>query len=345
MRYVALVACSVAAVLCMASPAYAEASPPNIGEIVDTLQESSVYIAEGTEGTNSDTAAVLEGQMREDDQIVIVMLPSDAEITTEEIQQITTQIADGVGESVIVGVSIGDTFDAAATSLPAGVADELMRNADTVSQSPLDTMGTFIRNVHDWERLHPGQVVKTEPEAVAVPGGPDLTLPVGGVTALVLSSVITAALIVRKRRRMTHSKVKYTAPPVLNEWVKQFVRLSESKELKGSTMATLLVDVSRHTEAYFTRLSPSNRRDQAQLDAFTGNFERVRNIVDTYLQTKREPQYAPSDPREILQKCEATVRDFAEHIQENVRNKNREDMLDFEVNVKIISAQRPTRYN
>jgi hypothetical protein len=345
MRRVALATCSVAIFVAFATtPVHATTSSSNMGDIIETLQGSSVYIAPGTEGTNSDTAAMLERQILESDQIVIVILPSDAESTSEEVQQLTQDIADKLDDSAVVGISIGESYDAASDLLPAGVADELMKKADTVSQSPIDTMSTFIRNVHNWERLHPDQVVKTETVEVAPSDGINPVVPIGGVSVLVLSGALITALILRRRRRIPQKRVKYTAPGVLNDSVSALMRASQSREIKDTEMAEAIIDVCRHSEAYFNKLSRSDRRDTAQIDAFQSNFERIRRIVDTYGNTVREPEYAPSDPIIIKKKSVEAVNAFAEKILHSVRSKNRELMLDFEVNVKMITAQKPHRF-
>ena len=360
MRKVALAACGVITLLCMATPAYANASP-DTGDIVEALQESPIYIAPGTEGTNSDTAAVLEGQMREDDSIVIVMLPSDENTTTSDLEDLTQEISSGLGDGVIVGVSIGDTYDAYASTLPPGVADELMQNADTVSQSPLDTMGTFIRNVHDWERLHPGQVVKPEPEgAPAGSEGFNAGVPVSIGSGVLVAVLVTTGVILFKRRRKTriHEDVMFTSPRAINGYVHTLMELHdqlaspefERRENKRRDkkkgfdsslvrMADALVDVCKYTEAYFSRLHPDKRLSSSVRDTYIEHLQTIETVVKRYMDMTLNPDFY-DDPEPAREAGVSSVEGFAEFVLKCIRQNNRTAMTDYSVGTKILAAQR-----
>ena len=355
MRQVALAALSVFAALLMGGPAHAAASP-DTGDIIDALHGAPVYIAPGTEGTNNDTAALLEGQMHKGDSIVIVMLPSDANTSQEELQHVTQQISDALGKNVVVGVSVGSTYDATGPSLPAGTADELMGNAETVSQSPIDTMGTFIRNVHDWEQLHPEQV-KTSHEAASHPAGFNpAPLVIGGVLGVLL--VVSAGVVIRRRRKtQIHDEVQFNAPHGVGNQIKALMELRSQllgsdftyrEEPRGrgknvtsqpASMADALQDVCKYTEAYFSRLHPDKRLSSTVRDTYIEHLETIQSVVKRYIDITLHPEYYDT-PDADRQNGLESVQGFAEFALKCIRQNNRTAMTDYTVGTKILSAQR-----
>ncbi|MGV9001876.1 MAG: hypothetical protein ACOH18_02880 [Candidatus Saccharimonadaceae bacterium] len=354
MKRITLAALGVLAVFGIAAPAYASESP-DIGGIVDALHGSSVYIAPGTEGTNSDTAAMLKGQMRDGDSIALVMLPSNQAISSESLQQITQKISDDLGGSIVVGISLGDNYDAIAPSLPAGIADELMRNADTVSQSSIDTMGTFVRNVHDWERLHPEQV--SRPDDVALAGSSSSFIP-ESIGAGLISFLVTSIIIVVLRRRKTriHEEVRFNAPRGISGSIRSLMEFRETidspelrrrsiKNLKNSRtnslddMSTALLDVCKYTEAYFSRLHPDNRLSSGVRETYEKHLLTIEQVTKRFIDMTLYPEYYDDAASSKLQGVES-VQGFAEFVLNCIRQNNRTAMTDYTVGTKILSAQR-----
>lgn len=332
MRRLVWVAVGLFVAVFAAAPAYA--ATPDVDDIVAALQESSVYVAEGATGTNSDTAAMLEAQLYESDHIAIVMLPSDGISSSQEADALAGQISDALNNEDIVAVAAGDFYGADGDILPAGTADELMNRANAVSQTSIDTVNTFIRNVHDWVRANPQQV--EVPEAVAA-AGPDLTwIWFVALGLLVIPGTIIALTVARRR---THAAVKYTAPGGLNDPIRQLMNLGKRIPERDGRMAEAINDVCRHTEAYFTRLSPQKRRDDAAIRAFEINLVRIREIVDVYIDTLKNREYF-DDPKETQTEALEAVQVFAESVKTSIKRNNRQAMLDFRVNSQILTAQR-----
>jgi len=304
----------------------------DVDDIIQALQESPVYVADGIEGTNSNTANVLMGQLSEDDNIVLVMLPSDEAATPEAIERIADQISDGLGGEYIVGVAVGDTYDADADSFPSGVADELMRKADSVSQNPIDTLGTFVRNVHDWVRSHP-EAVAPSPETA---GGSDITvlfitIPI----ALVLSVVVT--FVVRAARRRVREEVQYNGPRQLRETIRNLMNIS--KRIKDNQMRDAIEEVCKYTEAYFSRLHPDKRYSSSAVTAFERHLNSVYSVVERYVDIRNNPEYY-DEPQKLTTNAVASVEDFGEYVLKSIKSNNRRSMTDFTVDTKILSAQR-----
>jgi hypothetical protein len=332
-RRLVCVVLGLSAAFTVATPVYAAPSP-DVNDIIEALQESPVYVAEGADGTNSDTAAMLEAQLNDADNIVIVMLPSDEVATAEEADVLADQIARELDDGSIVAVAAGDSYGADGDILPAGTADQLMHNADTVSQSTIDTIGTFIRNVHDWVRMNPTEVAPL-PEVAAA--GPDLTwllFVVGGIAALGTGGVLAISFA----RRRTHKKVRYSAPGELNADIRGLTNLIPRIPDRSGLMARAIHDVCRHTEAFFTRLS-SKRRDDAAIEAFRNHLARARRVIDVYIDVQRNSEYF-DEPDKVREEALVAIQNLAESIRTSVKRNNREMMLEFTVNTKVLDAER-----
>jgi len=316
--------------LSVSSPASAS---PDVDRIVDALQEASVYVATGTDGTTSDTASTLMEQLRDNDNIVLVMLPEDPTLTTEAASRLADQISNGLDDERIVGVAIGDQFDAAASILPSGTADELMKRADTVSTNSVETLITFARNVHDWQRLNP--------ESIAPPATADAGSWFIWVAGVVIVLVIGAGTLITLRvaQRRTHTQVRYTAPGGLNEPIRRLMNQVKRIPEHDSPMVDAVNNVCRHTEAYFTRLQPQKRHDEVAIQAFEKHLSIVQRVVDVYIDSLKNDDYF-DDARATRQDALEAVTALSDSIRQSVKRNNRGLMLEFTMQTKVLSAER-----
>jgi len=191
--------------------AFLTASPVLAGDyitdIVQALQRAPVYVAPYTEGTDNDTAGKLQTRLNSNDNIVLVMLPSTAEVEFGvDIYTIASRLSEQLENQRIVGLAVGNKVVGYAPNLPVGVAADQMRRAQSVSNDPITALGTFAQNVHLWQKEHPqptsSPMPTPTPTAVPTPDPEILqrnkirvSMSIGVVFIVVFASIILLSLI------------------------------------------------------------------------------------------------------------------------------------------------------
>ena len=310
---------------------------PNANDIIEALQNAPVYVADGTEGTNPDTAGVLLEQLRDNDQVVLVMLPEDPSLTPETLNALTEKISDGLNDERIIGITVGDQFDATASILPSGTADELMKRADTVSTNAVETLITFARNVHDWQRLNPDLVA---PPADPADAGAWMVWLIGGGVVVIISTVIAVVMINRRRIRST---VHYTAPSGLNDYVTRLMRLRENLDAQDTRMRHAIEMVCKHTEAYFKRFT-AEKRVPLTVKAFERHLDRAEQVITEYTYASKNPDYV-DDSKLVIDDGVQSMEALADIILDSIKRGNNKQLMDYKVITTVLKAdgQRDTR--
>ncbi|OGC58160.1 hypothetical protein A2976_00945 [candidate division WWE3 bacterium RIFCSPLOWO2_01_FULL_41_9] len=126
-----------------------------VSDAIEALQDNGpVYVAPDTAGTDINTAAKLQRALREGDNIVLVMLP-ESDGVDSDILSIVRRLSEDLGDSSIIGLSVGRDVIGYAPTLPAGVAADQMRRANSVSNDPVTALITFAQNIHLWQGENP----------------------------------------------------------------------------------------------------------------------------------------------------------------------------------------------
>jgi len=139
-----------------------------VSDAAKALQQTTVYVVPGTAGTDIDTASKLQGMLRSDDNIVLVMLPAEAETGTD-IYSVVKSLSEKLGNQRTIGLAIGNDVIGYGPLLPSGVAADQMHRADSVSNDPVTALGTFARNMHTWLAAHPQPTPTPQPTPVPTP--------------------------------------------------------------------------------------------------------------------------------------------------------------------------------
>ncbi len=184
-----------------------------ITDAVDALQTTRVYVAPGTAGTDPYTAGQLLERLKSGDSIVLVMLPADASVDTD-IFKIASTLSEKLEDQYIIGLAVGREVIGYSNVMPVGEADDQMRRADSVANSSLTALVTFVDNIHKWQasNVMPTPVptatstpkptltpTKTPPPKPKTPPSHQQGFAVVGMSATLL--VLVAILTVFKRRR------------------------------------------------------------------------------------------------------------------------------------------------
>jgi hypothetical protein len=141
-----------------------------ISDAVKALEQAPVYVAPGTQETDIYTAGKLQARLTSGDNIVLVMLPATAEAELGvDITTLARNLSDRLGNRRIVGLAVGNKVVGYAPSLPVGVAADQMSRAQSVANDPVTALGTFVLNIHLWQREHAFSTVSPTPKPAATP--------------------------------------------------------------------------------------------------------------------------------------------------------------------------------
>jgi len=165
MRSTVKVFLAVVLVFLLASPALAE---DYITAAVNTLQNARVYVYPGTEGTDYYTSAKLESLLRDGDDLVLVMLPAEAEAGTD-LLTLARSLSEGLEDTKIIGLAVGRKVIGYAPNLPVGVAADQMERAKSVSNDSVTALVTFSRNIHLWQKANVKQTPTPLPTITPIP--------------------------------------------------------------------------------------------------------------------------------------------------------------------------------
>jgi hypothetical protein len=325
---------SLAALVCLAMLATATAAQAStLDDAVAALKKSHVYIAPGTEGTDSDTAGELAAQLSKGDNLAIVMLPAGS--VSGDLSGFASTLNQQLGGKLILGLVAGDQVVAYSTLLPVGVAGGLMHSAQNVSTNTVETLSTFIQNVHNWQAQNPNATAsKPQKKHSKKSGG----FPVWAIILIVMvgiASVIWYALI-RSHRRDPISGEEYMhfRSPVRDELEK----LAELRaQVADPQMQRTLTQICKDVEAYFTRFSSNPENDSG---AFRTHLENLNSVVRKYVQIQNDDPRYYDDAQGAMNSARQAVDDFADFVVHSIQRGSRAELTEFHVNTDILSAQR-----
>jgi hypothetical protein len=317
---VALVACQVA-------------SAAGIDDVATALKQSPVYVASGTENTDSDTADELAGQLNKGDNIVIVMLPASRLDASGSIGDLVRKIESVTASNKIIGLSVGDEVVGFSRLLPAGTAADLMSRAKSVSTNTSETLSTYVRNVHDWQTNHPEEPAsKPVEDSGGVPGWIFL------VVALAIGACVLIGVIRVSNSNASTESIKFKkSPDVVKELLKKL--LDARQEVRDQSLNNLLVQICTDCEAYFARASRQGKQDSADVEAFTRHLHSLNDVLVRYVDIQDNSRYF-EDADELLQSGYEAIEGFAELVLNSIKRDGRRGLTNFNVDTKILSAQR-----
>lgn len=293
--------------------------------VITWLRSNPVYVDTAAPGTDSDTQGVLTTQLHDGDHILIAMLPEGNVPPGEYAFRINRSL----GGEKIVGVTVGEKAAAYSTILPSGVAADLMKRAATVSTTTDETLGTFIQNVHDWQKLHPHAPAAT-PESTGDHSGLYWILLAGVVVFVVLGGLVFFLSVKHDSgaEAVRFKKSPETVRDQLNELLKFRSRVEDP------SLASTLTQICRDTEAYFARAGKSSNTD-----AFRQHLESLNNVIEKYVDVQDNPRYFADAPS-LLRSGKEAAESFAEFVLTTIQRGSRRDLTDFRVDTDILSAQR-----
>lgn len=312
-------------------------------DAVAGLKASPVYIAPGTEGTTPETAGQLLGQLRDDDRIVIVMLPGGA---LSDYQGGTSaflaKLDRSTGGKYIFALSVGDQTIGYSTLLPSGVAADMMRRASSVSVNKIETLGTYARNVHSWQAqnpAHPASRPEPKPRPKPVPtsnddGGSNLLLTFGA-AAIALFIIVGVVVSIRHRSRTLGADyIRFRSPDIVKDRLERVIDLRS--RIEDPDLRSLLLQIARDTEEYFQR---NTAKKDADAVAFERHFAAIEKVISKYIDVQNNQRYF-DEPYQLMRRGHEAVAGFGDFVLNSVKRGTRQDLIDFRVDTDILAAQK-----
>lgn len=297
-----------------------------VDSIAKALEGNPVYVESGAAGATTDTLGVLGEQLRSGDNIVVVMLAS----SDAEPASVSAEINSKLGGKKIIGLSVGEKVVGYSTVLPAGVASELMVRASTVATTTEETLGTYIQNVHDWQRAHPAAVASKPTES----GGRGALVVIGVlvIVFLVLGTATLVGIARSKGRKADAVRLKKSPEPVREELNEL---LAVRTKILSPDVAATITQICRDTEAFFQR----SKADTSDTEVFKGHLQSLNQVMTQYVDIQNNPRYF-EDSSGLLGNGADAASSFADYVLEAVRRDGRRGLTEFHVDTDILSAQR-----
>jgi hypothetical protein len=314
--------------LLVATPVYAETP---LDDAIKSLKDSPVYVVRGIEGTTSETANELSDRLNGGDNILLVMLPAGS----GDPSVLASSIDDATGRKHIVGVSVGDQLGATSAIMPSGKAVDLMQRAKSVSTSTVESLGTFIRNVHSWQVQHPKERA-SKPTTKKKDGGSSWILfVIAGIIAILLGVLMWARKLNRDSEAADDFKFR-SSPDDVRDLLKVIMGLRP--QIRDDELVTTIETACNDTNQYFRRSSDPKMRDE-DITVFSRHLKSVRSVLTQYIDIQNNGRYY-DNPDELIQQGRDAIAGFATFVEQSIRRGRRSELTEFKVDTDILSAQR-----
>jgi hypothetical protein len=302
-----------------------------VSEVAKALKSNPVYIAPGTQGTNSETAEDLTAQLSSGDNIVIVMLPEG----TGDSEVLANQIDKATGAHNIVGLSVGSNVATHSTVMPQDIANTYIKRASSVSSTVPETLMTFIRDVHQWQRENP-QAPASKPAKKK--GGSSVVSSVITIFLFLLAAIAFGTTIVSKRRSSSEDVLKFQSSPSEVRDILRSIMHELVPQIHDSGLTEIIEQACKDTEEYFRRCSdPEKKADDA--NSYAQNLKSLRSVLVQYIDIQNNSRYYES-PEDLMKQGNEAVKGFAIHVEESIKSGRRSELTSFKVDTNILSAER-----
>lgn len=313
-----------------------------ITDAAQALKSAPVYVAPGTEGTDYDTAGELQDMLNSGDNIVLVMLPTEA-LSGTDIYSLAKALSGKLYDQKIIGLAVGREVIGYSPSLPSGVAGDMMKRADSVSNDSVTALRTFAQNIHLWQADH--QRVEPTPTAVPtptpVPQSPQerqrtqtiIGLVFGAIVVIgiaVLFFKIRATLIAKEMEEGTH----FDAPNPVKDLLVKIAK--EREQINDRDFQQIVLQLCVDVERYFLKSSNDVRKDSL---FFHERLNEVDQVLTKYIDVQQSPRYY-TDPKGEMKRGKDSIGDFSQYVLDSIRRGTAADLLDYKVNTNILQAQR-----
>jgi hypothetical protein len=314
-------------------PAFADGV---VDEAIVSLKSNPVFVAEGSPGTTSETAPQLARRLRDNDHLLIVMLPAPVgeEVSDELLKATLMKISDSFEGKKIIGLTIGSSATAVGPTLPAGVVTTMMTRAVTVGTTPAETLGTFIDNIHAWQVLNP------EPVPLAPPSPPTPLVGqwwfgalLGAIAGTVLFFAVRSIKHYRMRQREEVGEIRFSAPTAINVRIEELLTLRKQIVANDFLMRDAIMRLCREIEVYFAASEPGYDRPT---DGVEERLKWAVNVVKVYLKVQNDPSHYRNVPAEKARRVKG-IEQFADRMHDTVVDVLKHDLDDIELDLINLS--------
>lgn len=329
------------ALACFFIATAAAASQPDYYDLtVAALQHSHVYVAPGTEGTDSTTASQFEQLFNPDNNITIIMLPANAISTSNSsMLSFASEVDQALGNNRVIGMSVGGPYVSAsyiayAPTFPSGEAQALLVNAEAVSNSSTGTLKTFIADAQSWEQANP-----TPSPKKANGKGSGGSAPLSLILAIVAVGLCIAVIAMNLMKKSGHNQPPIKAADTLKTELEDLY--SYSSKVRDTNVQVTLRNILVNTEEYFKRAKQGGVVRDVDIDNFRENLKTAVLILKQYVDIQDHPQFY-EDAQGYLKKGADAINSFSNNVLASIRAIGRRNLSDFNISTDILDA---TKYS
>lgn len=310
-------------------------------DVVDTVitqltAGARVYVEPGTEGTSSDTTAVLKQALTENDHLVLVILPADSS-PTESIDQVVRRIDAATGYQFTIGVIRGVNAIGYSTVLPDGVASDAMNRAKSIAPNQTEALLTYVRVIHDWQTAHPLPTASPSSDG-NTQTGVDLWKPtIGGVIGAAIG--VVAFRLIRRRnagfRAQGMAAGFEASPPTIRKQLQELLILGE--RVTDDSLRKEITSIAENINDFFGLSHDSNRETSDDAKVYAGHLDTILTVLRGYMAIQGKPHLFKNAAKQMTE-ASADIKQFGGFVLSSIQDSNDFDLRSFKTSVATLKA-------
>jgi hypothetical protein len=297
---------------------------------------ASVYVEPGADGTSLDTTTALKQALKEDDHIILIMLPA-AGSSTDTIDQVVRRIDAATDHKFTIGLTQGTRAIGYSTILPDSVASDAMARAKSIAPNQTEALLTYARVIHDWQTAHPS------PTASPPPGGNEKQEDFGW--KLALGSVVGAALAVgairlfRRRNAGFHARSIVAnlnaSPPAIRGQLEELLMLGQ--RVHDTSLQQEITSIATNVNDFFELSRASNRETSDDAKVYAGYLSIIEEALRRYVVIQGK-QRLFKDAAGQMEEASAEIKKFGGFVLSSIQRSNEVDLRSFKSSIATLKA-------
>jgi hypothetical protein len=297
---------------------------------------ASVYVEPGTTGTSPDTTTILKRALKEDDHIILLMLPA-AGSSTESIDQVAQRIDAATDHKFTIGLAQGGNVIGYSTILPESVASDAMERAKSIAPNQTEALLTYARVIHDWQTAHPSPSASPSSEGNTAQGSEWVTPAIYGLIGAVIGTV--AFRVIRRRNAGFHARgvvANFDAsPPAIRTKLQDL--LMYGQQVRDESLQREITSIATNINDFFELSRASNRETSDDAKVYASYLGTIVDALRSYVVVQSKPHLF-RNATEQMKEASAEIKQFGGFVLSSIQRSNDVDLRSFKTSIATLKA-------
>jgi hypothetical protein len=297
---------------------------------------ASVYVQPGTEGTSPDTTTSLKRALKEDDHIILLILPATGS-STESIGQVAQRIDAATDHKFTIGLAQGGNVIGYSTILPESVASDAMERAKSIAPNQTEALLTYARVIHDWQAAHPSPSASPSTEGDAERGFNWWPPTIGGAIGAIIGTV--AFRVIRRRNAGFRARSVVanfeSSPPAIRTKLQDL--LMYGQQVRDESLQQEITSIANNINDFFELSRASHRETSDDAKVYASYLEIIAEALRKYVFIQRKPHLF-KDSDEQMKEASAEIKKFGGFVLSSIQRSNDVDLRSFKSSIATLKA-------